>query len=319
MPQPTTRDLHVDQLLTEIATGFKNRKYIADEMFPIVPVQKQSDLLLEYDKSPWFRDDAKLRVAGTKSVGGGFTVSTDENYFCKRYSRRVEIDDEQRDNADEPPFELDKRASEFGTDKLFLRRERNFASTFMTTGVWDTDKVGGVDFIKWSDYATSSPLVDLTEWVELVDLLINMDPNLLAMGRQVWSKLKWHPDIIDTIKYTQTAMVSLELFAALVEIEKVLVGKATYTDDPEGTPEASVTYNRVWGKDCLLLYRPDSPSLFEPSAGYTFVWRRVPNALQYVKRMRDEEREVDIFEANSYFDQKQTAASAGLFGDEVIN
>jgi hypothetical protein len=48
------------------------------------------------------------------------------------------------------------------------------------------------------------------------------------------------------------------------------------------------------------------------------VWQRVEQALTYVKRMRDEEREVDILEANSYFTHAQTASKAGLFLSNAV-
>jgi len=317
MAQYTPRDLHVDRFLTNISIAYRNPAYIADEIFPILPVRKQSDLIANYDQSHWFRDEARLRAPGTKSQRGGWKVSPD-NYFCVRFSYGHEIDDEARDNADEP-FNLDREATEFCTDKVQLRRERSFAADFFKTGVWGADKTGGVDFTQWSDYANSSPLVDLTTYTDEVEGKIGRESNTLVMGKQVWVKLKWHPDLLDTIKYTQRAQMSIELFASLTEIPRVHVGRTIYTDSPEGTAEASVVYQRVWGKKVLMLYRPEAPSLLQPSAGYTFVWGRVENAIQYIRRMRDEEREVDIIEANSYFDQKLTAARAGIFLESAVN
>ena len=132
-------------------------------------------------------------------------------------------------------------------------------------------------------------------------------------------QLKWHPDLIDTIKYTQRGQLDLDIFTSLTEFQRVFVGRGIYTSSPEGTAEASVTYSRIWGKDAMLLYVPERPALSTPSAGYTFVWQRVPNAIQYIKRFRDEEREVDIIEANSYFDQEKTAADAGIFLNTVVS
>ena len=73
MPDPTPRDLHVDQLLTQISIAFKNPSYIADQMFPMVPVRKQSDKIPKYDQSFWFRDQAVIRAPGTKSTGGSLS------------------------------------------------------------------------------------------------------------------------------------------------------------------------------------------------------------------------------------------------------
>lgn len=317
MPGPLGSDLHVDALLTNISVGYKNLEYIADQICPIVQVKKQSDIIPQYDKSHWFRDEAKLRAPGTKSEGGGWTVDVTNLYHCLKYSYRKEIADDDRANAD-APFNLDRESTEFVTDKIQLRRERNFASSLFTTGVWTTNKVGDTDFTKWSDYANSSPLTDLTGWIDTVEGLIGREPGTFVMGKQVWSILKWHPDLVDTIKYTQKGQVSLELFKTLAELDRVFIGKALYTATAEGTAEASVSYSRIWGKNALMLYVPPTPSLMTPAACYTFVWQVVANALQYIKRMRDEEREVDIIEGNTYFDQRRVGADAGLYASDVI-
>jgi hypothetical protein len=312
MPDPTPRDLHVDQLLTQISIAFRNPNYIADMLFPPVPVRKQSDKIPKYDQSFWFRDQAVVRAPGTKSTGGGYKVNTADTYFSDRFSFRFEIPDELRDNQDDP-FNVDRDGTEFVTDKMMMRREVAFATDFFTTSVWGTDKVGGVDFTVWSDYAGSNPLVDITGFKDEVEGLIGREARVMAMGKQVWVQLKWHPDLIDTIKYTQRGQISQEIAASLLELDKMLIGRAIQTVSPEGTAESSVAYTRIWGKNALLLHVPDRPSLLNPAAGYNFIWNRVAGAPQFMKRMRDEEREVDILEGNSYFDQKLTVANAGLF------
>lgn len=317
MPAPLQGDLHVDQMLTNMSIGYHNLTYIADQIFPILPVNKQSDILVTYDQSHWFRDGARLRLPRTKSEGGGWSVSRD-TYFCPRYSFRDEISDEERKNADGPLQNLEADAVDFVTDKVAMRREIAFATDFFRTGVWGDDETGGTDFTQWSDYSGSSPLTDVTTYRDEIESRIGREPNVLVLGKQVWNILKWHPDLVDTIKYTQRGVISMDLAASLFEFEKMLIGRAIYTNDPEGTAEASVTYSRIWGKHALLLYAPPRASLKQPAAGYTFVWQVVANALQYIKRMRDEEREVDIIEANTYFDQKVTASRAGTFLENAV-
>lgn len=312
MAEPTGYDLHVNQLLTNMSIGYKNDMYIADEMFPDVQVVKQSDIIPQYNQSPWFRDTAHLRAPGTASRGGGFTVDNTMTYYCNRYSYRFEIPDEFRSNTD-APYNMDRDGTMFATDKLMLNRELSFATNIFKTGVWTTEKTGGTDFVQWSDYASSTPLRDFTDYHDSMEALIAREPNMTTMGKQVWSQIKWHPDVIDTIKYTQTAQMTVGMFAALIEVPRVLIGRGIYTTTAEGTAEGSVTYSRIWGKNVLSLYVPASPSLFTPSAGYTIVWNRVQNAKQYMKQMRDEEREVDILEANSYYTHKVTSGKSGVF------
>ncbi len=138
------------------------------------------------------------------------------------------------------------------------------------------------------------------------------------MGKQVWVQLKWHPDLIDSIKYTQRGQISEEIFASLSEFAKVLIGRPIYTATNEGVAEASVTYTRIWGKNALMVWVPPGPSLMTPAAGYTFVWQVVPAAFQYIRKFRVESRRVDVVESNGYWDQKATAKRAGLFLNAAV-
>lgn len=312
MALPTSRDVHVDTLLTNVSIAYRNKNYIADQMFPLLPVMKRSDIVPKFDQSHWFRDQARLRAPGTRSARGGFSIDSTDTYYAKRYSFGVEIDDDTRDNADSV-WALDENATNLATDMIQLRREVSLAGSHFTTGVWGNDDTGGVDFTVWSNYSTSSPLVNLSDYQDEVEGRIALEANSVAMGKQVWQKLKWHPDLLDSIKYTERGVITEQLFASLTGFSKVLIGRALYTTTAEGTAESSVAYSRVWGKNVLIYFAPDSPSLMTPSAGYCFTWQRVPSSIQYMVRHRDDEAEKDIFECNSYFVHKTTAARAGTF------
>lgn len=315
--QPTPQDLHVNALLTNLSIGYVNKSYVADRIFPVVRVNKQSDIVPKFNQSAFFRDDSRVRAPGSKSEGGGFTVDTTDTYFCNRYSRRFEIPDELRRNAD-APWNLDQTATQFVTDKIMMRREVSFATDHFATGLWDVDKDGTTDFTKWSDYGASTPDVDVDKYKDDVEALSAVEPNKMVVGKQTHIQLKNHPTLIDRIKYTQRAQLTPELIASLLELDEYLVGRSIYTTTVEGTAEGSVTYTRIWGKHALLIYVPSAPSLMTPAAGYTFVWQVVPNALQYIKTMRDEEKEIDIVEANSYYAQKRTSARAGAFLENAV-
>lgn len=312
---PTPRDVHVDAPLTNALIGYRNTRFIADEVFPIVGVQKRSDIVPSYDQSPWFRRpgvQAVLRGPGSRSKRGSFTVNTSDTYYCNRYSFGVELDDDTRDNADSV-WRLEERSSQLAMDMVYLERELALASEIFTTSVWGDDETGGVDFTVFSNYSTSQPLVVLSGYQDEVEGRIALEANAMLMGKEVWQQLKWHPDILDSIKYTERGLVTEDIFKSLTGFSKLLIGRAIYTTSPEGTAEASVTYSRIWGKHALVFYVAPSPSLMDPSAGYTFTWERVPGSLQYMVRHRDDEAEKDIFEANSYFDHKVTVANAGTF------
>lgn len=307
-----TTELRYDKYLTGVSIKYSNLTYIADQIFPIVSVNERSGLVPRFQRSHWYRDEAKPRAPGSRSEGGSWSVDDPLTYYCKRYSYRSEIDDEERANADDV-FQLESNSTEFVTDKIQMRRERAFASTFFTTSVWTSDKTGGSSFVQWSDYATSSPMLDIANYQDEIEGRIGREANVLVLGKPTWNSLRFHPDFVELIKYTRTGLITEDLIREVFNVPKLLIGRALYTTDPEGTAEVSVTYTRIWGKHALLAYVPDSPSLNTPASGYTLTWNRVPNSIQWIKRMRDEEREVDIIEGNTYFDQRQTSALSGTF------
>lgn len=318
MAQPSGRELRVDAINTALLVGYKNLSYIADLFLPFLRTTKQSGILPQLLQSYFFRNLAKKRAPGTKSLGSGFGTDLTMTYFCQRASFRAEITDEDRDNSSEP-FKLDQLHSQRAMDLVMLEREVAAATDLFTTGKWGADKVGNTDFTKWSDYAGGLPLVDLATYQDDIEAKVGVEGDTLVIGKQVWVKLKWNPQLVDSIKYTQRAQVSLQLAAELMELRRILVGRAIYTTDPEGTAEANVTYTRIWGKHGLLLHSPDSvEGAPHPPAGVTVVWERVPNALGYIKRMRDEEREVDIFEANSYYQHKIVEKRSGIFLQNAV-
>lgn len=314
---PTRNNLRVDVPLTNMSIGYKNMTYIADDIFVMSPSQVRSGIVPKYDQSHWFRDAASLRAPGTKSTGGGWKTDISDTFYCHRYSFRYEYDD---DTAGEQmsPFNLDRDGVEFVTDKMQLKREVDFSTNFFTSGVWGTtNTLSGTD--QWDDYSGSDPLGNIETAKDTIEGATAVEPNALTMGKQVWMKLKWHPDIIDTIKHTQRAITTPDIFSSLTEIPKILIGRSIYTTTVEGTAEGSVSYTRIWGKKALLTFSPPTPALKSPACGYTYVWNRVENALQWIKRMRNEEREVTIIEGNSYFDQKSLATSSGYIFDTVVS
>lgn len=316
MPQPDVRDVHVDAILTNYSLAYQNLDYLADQIFPIVPVQKQSDKYFTYTKSFWFRDLAQLRAPGAESFGSGYGLSTD-SYFADNYAFHLDVADEVRENADNP-LRPDQEAVEYVTDRLALRRERAFAGDFFKTGVWTATGSDATPSVLWSTYGTSDPILDIETQMNNMRTTTGRRPNTLIMGAAVWSILKNHPDFIDRIKYTQKGMVSKDLFASLVDMptERVFIGQAIYDTSVEG---AASSFSDIWGKSVLMLYVDPKAGPRTPTAGLTFIWSRFGGgAPQYIRRLRLDRNMADRIEGLSYFDQKAVAADLGNFMNGVV-
>jgi hypothetical protein len=319
MPQPVTSDLHVDALLTVLSIAYMNADdaFVADKIFPMVSVAKQTNKLAKYTKDYWFRDEAAIRAPGQEAKGAGYGVDTSDTYSCDNYAFKDDIPDELRENYDQP-FDPDNDSTQLVIQKLKLRREVAFASDFFKTGVWtatgsDTDYATTVTKM-WSDYANSDPIQDVEDMREGIYSITGQEMSDLLIGRAVYSKLKNHPDLIERIKYTQKAILSADLIASLLDVKRLHIGKAIKAATKEGQ---TATYSYIFGKHALGMYVPDSPGLRTPAAGYTFTWSKF-GGLSYIRRLRDDKGQYDRIEGHTFFDQKYVSADCGFFLADVI-
>jgi hypothetical protein len=312
LAEQSLRDVYYDTWLTHISIGYSNPDYIVPQIVQVVPVDRPTGLIPRYTQSDWFRNQAHRRAPGTLARRGGFTIDQGV-YAVVRDSYGFELPDEVRDATMEP-YNMDRDGTLFATDKVLMAQEMDFATNLFTSGVW-TDATG---YVQWNDYGASTPLLLLTQTLDNIESRIGREGNTVVIGKQVFTTLRWHPDLLDTIKYTQRAILTEDLIASLFGIDKLLVGRGIYTASPEGTPEASVIYQRIWGKHVLVLYNPPAPTLMSPAAVYNFVWMRVPNAPNYMRRFREEGRELDVLESNGYHDFRVTSARSGEFLANII-
>lgn len=315
MPQPASQSVHVDQVLTNISVAYLQGQegFVADRVFPTIPVAHKSDKYLIYTKNDWFRDEAQLRSSGAESVGSGYNIS-DTTYSADRYAIHKDIPDDVATNADDG-IDLERDATQFVTQRLMLRREIKWASDAFASSVWGTDLTPSN---LWSDFATSDPLGDVAVGKRTVLSTTGFLPNTWVLGYEVWEKLEHHPDIVDRIKYTSNGVVTEATLAGLFGINRILIATAIKATNLEGETAA---YSFVNGKHALLAYVNPAPSRLAPSAGYTFSWRGVSGGLGAdiaIKSFRMEHLEVQRVEGAIALDNKIVAADLGYFFSSVV-
>lgn len=325
MPSPSQSDLHVNIPLTNVSIAYMQSSdaYIADKVFPKVPVKNQSNLYWKYSKADWRRTDAKRRAPSTESAGVGWTTDTDQ-YFAHVYAVHKDIDDQLRANADSN-FNMDRDATEFITNQLLLRRDLDWNDSYFKPGVWLTDLAGGTDFTKWSD-AGSDPIGDVADWILEFRRLTGYAPNKMVLGAEVMKALKQHPDIIDRIKYTQKGIVSEDLIATLFSVSELFTSYATIANGPQindaRAEDAAADYQFITNtKSILLAYAPSGPSLMSPSAGYTFTWNGYLGGNSEgikIKRFRMEQIASDRVESECTYDMKVVSKDLGLFAKDCV-
>lgn len=328
MSKPTPGDVHVNAPLTNISVAYMQNpaNFVAGRVFPNVPVSKQSDRYYTYDRGDFNRDDMEIRAPGTESAGGGYGIDNTPTYFANVWALHKDVHDQVRSNTD-AALDPDREATEFLSHKALIRKEKLFVSKYFTGGIWTSDydgvsaSPGAGQVLQWND-AASTPVQDVKNAADAIQLLTGFRPNKLVLGRPVMTALGEHPDIIDRIKYTsgndRPAIVTASALAALFEVEEVLVTSAI-----ENTAAEGLTNTHAWigGKKAGLFYAAPSPGLMTPTAGYTFSWSGFMGAQALgtrIKRFRMEHLESDRVEIQMAMDMKLVSADLGAFWDTIV-
>jgi len=338
---PSRSDVHVNKPLTNISVAYfqDEASFVAGKVFPIIPVDKQSDAYFTYDRGDFNRDEMEARTPGTESAGGTYDIGNSTYYAQKRAFHR-DVPDDVRANADDP-IDLDAEATRFVTQKALINRELQFAANYFTAGApgdtWTFD-VDGVstgataaasfdptnasnnDVLQWND-SSSTPIEDIRKGRRYVQQATGFKPNTLTLGQAVYDALVDHPDIVGRIDRGQTqgaARANLVTLADLFEVDQVLVMGAVYNSAKKGATDA---HTFIGGKHALLTYAPRQPGLLTPSAGYTFAWKGqfgMTNQGFRVKKFRMDNLESDRIEIDSAYDLKKIAADLGYFFGGIV-
>lgn len=275
MAEPLPEQVHVDSALTTIAIAYKQKveDLIADKVFPIVPVAKQSDRIFTFPKEYWMRIQAGIRAPGTESRGISFRIEHTTTYYCDVHACHHDVSEETLRNADIP--NLEQQITEFLIWQLLLEREADWVKNFFDP----TGKTPGVNFwhtasVNWTD-ATADPVAQILEASDYIAKNTGFRPNVLVLGPTAYRVLRTHPAVREQVVYAPgtsadvRGLVTPELLAKLFDLDKVLVGKASHAPGPEGGP---VTTDFVFPDNALLVYAPPTPGLLLPSGGYIFEW-----------------------------------------------
>lgn len=307
----TNKYLGVDPMLTNVAIAYQNDVYIAEQVMPSFPVKFQSGKHFVYDKGR-FRNTPNKRASGANSNEVTLTLTTGNPYFAEDHSLKQFVPDEDLLNSIGPsdPF-VD--ATENVTERHLIARELE-VSTMLTDTAQMTQNTTLSGTSQFNDYSNSDPFGTIDTGRQTINSAIHMDPNTAIIGRQVWDKLKYHPAFLERVKYTQKGVISPDLLASLLQVDRVLIAGAGYNNTKEGQTD-SMSY--IWGKSMILAYIAPAirPKLM--TLGLTYKWQEMQT--ERLRGTDEEDRKgTYIRVGNFYYDQNIVSASAGYLIKNAI-
>lgn len=258
----TIRDVVVDPALSQVSIAYRNEEYIAERLFPVIPVKTNVGKYYVYDKAN-LRRNKTARAIGAKANEVEYGLST-AAYATEDHALKEPVPFEIMEQAD-AALNPEVDATESVTEMLLIDKEVALATTMADTAVITNNvTLSGTD--QWSDFDNSDPFDDIRTAINTVQLAIGRRPNTLVLGQQTFNKLTDHPDVVDRIKYTNGQAITAEMIAKLFDLEQCVIGKAVYNSANEGQSD-SLAY--IWGKHAWVCYVPKQVKLKQVAFGFT--------------------------------------------------
>lgn len=282
---PLHSDVHIDRPLSNFAVEYANKKFIAAMVAPFVPVNNKSDSYVIYNKEDKFSlpEDIRGPKSEAKQVTWGSTSGT---YGCIDRALKDFLADSLVANAD-PGVNPQQRTTNFLVDLLLLKFEKRVVDLVTTyAGYGGSYKTTLSGTTQLSDFAASDPI----GVIDTAKSACFIEPNSLIMSKEVFDKIKRHPQLLDHVKggsnNTSPAKVNAQTMAEIFEVEQILIGEAKYNSATKG---ATASYSSLWGKHIIAAYIDPNVSLESVTAWKTFRWNQQSTGAGFkVRRYRDE-------------------------------
>lgn len=301
MPQIGT--IREDKLLSNVSTKYRQENFIAERIFPIVPVMTESDKYRIYDRN--FRIPETRRAIGGKAPESSFDIST-ATFVLHREAQKDYIPDEKRDNYDIGDLRVD--TVEELTDLVSRRLELDVLSLFNTSANWSLN-VSLAAANAWSANTTvSNPIPIADTACTSIIRASGKKANYAVMRRDAFTNVKNHTSVLDRVKHTSRE-VDVNIIAALFGVEELLVSDLAYDSSKQGVAS---TLTDFMPNNAFFGYKPSSAGLKRPSAGYIFMKRQAA-----VRRWRDDERKAEAIEVEKAYDQKIVSSLCGYLVIDV--
>ena len=329
----TPSDVHIVQPLSNLTLAYvqSNENFVADKVFPVVGVARQSDKYYEYDRANMNRTGDVQKLAPRTEVNRIGMSLSNSSYYADVYGLGMDFDEQTLANED-AMLEVRAAGAETLAMRLMIHREEQFASTFFANAVWTTSVSGAANGagtpVYWNDYTNSTPIADVTLGSRTMMLTSGgFKPNTRVVGKEVRDKLVNHPDILARLNGGSTvsnpALIVDSKLAEIFGVENFYVMEAVKNSSAEGVAESNAF---IGGKHALLCYTPSSAGLMSPAAGLTFAWNSIPSVNNLgitVESFSDDalkrQQVAEHIQVKMAYDMKLVGADLGYFFNAIVH
>lgn len=263
----------VDPVLTNLARGYHNAQFIAEALFPVVPVPKEGAIVPLFGKEAFRLWETERAIRAVSNVMTPDDINT-LDVVLREHDLAYPVDYRE---SHEALFDIEARAAIRVKDALDLGREYAAAQLAQNPASYpDGSKVVLYGASQWSG-SGGDPVAVVEDAKEAMRAKIGVRPNTLVMGASAYATLKFHAKLQEALGSNERKLITIEHLRALFGIPDIRIGEALAGDTTTGD---------IWGDNVILIYVPaaragTSRSYDEPSWGYTLRLNNMPETDRY--------------------------------------
>jgi hypothetical protein len=301
------RDVYVDVPLSNVAVmAFNQGNYVGPALFPIVPVEKQSGMYPVITDTDWMRlPQSTVRSPKTAPRRVSFSVSSDQ-YNAINYALAGDNSVEDLANAMRA-IRLRQNTARFVVNNLMGDMEVRIANKVTSISNIGSGVVLAAGS-RWSNYANSDPIADITTGHAFIRNNTGIRANTLLLDYDTRRVVRRHPVLLDLYKYTKSGFLTDAQLMEVFDVQKILVADAIRENSKEGGA-SSIT--NIWGNIALLTHvANEAPSEETVTFGLGFRWtpEGAPAPMQARTYMDpDPGKKAEVVEVGYYQDEKIVA------------
>lgn len=307
---PQIGDVHVNAPLTNFALQLRNRAFVAEEVFPVIPVVKESDLYYTFSREE-IRDVDTRRAAGALAKEIEWVPST-ATYTAQEFALRHLLSDRIVGNADVPVRPRLNTVAKLmkwimlGQEKRVQAIAQNTANAVATVAVAP----------KWDG---TSPTIekDIDTARDSIRNNAGVEPNAIVLPENVKDVVKRDSTLRDLIRYVinlgagnRDLLMNGELPPVMFNLAIIIAGAV---EDTSKLGQSS-TIAKIWNDAVPIFYREQAVSLDALTWGYIM---RVQNPI--VTSYRDEPRKGEWIEASILQAEQLVSSSAANLLTDVLS
>ena len=254
-------ELRINAYLSEVARGYSNNAFVAQNLFPEIPSEKEKIDIFEFNKEAFNIYDTERAIRANSNVISpqGFKKHTTT---LTEHDLSYPIDYREEQEAEKVKLQL--HATNVVTEGLKLKLEKQCADLVQNPDNYPTENKLILSGLSCFTDAASDPQGVIDDAKDAVSQKIAQDPNTMVIGQAAWKTLKKHPQLKGLISDNLNKLVTINLLKEIFEIENIIIGKSIFADK-------NGNFVRIWQDNIVLAYVPNlgsSRTQYDPSFAY---------------------------------------------------